>query len=161
MGKSGSQAHQGRGAIAGGEQGWIVPVIRYADQKLLLKLAGEVNGLAARVRAQSLKLEEVQGGTFTITNHGVSGSLMATPIIHQPECAILGVGRIQQRAVAINDAIAIRPMASLAWTFDHRFVDGAAADTFLARVVEVLQGGRRPGSCRTEAAYQRRLDFAV
>jgi pyruvate/2-oxoglutarate dehydrogenase complex dihydrolipoamide acyltransferase (E2) component len=138
LGKSGSQAHQGRGAIAGGEQGWIVPVIRDADQKLLLKLAGEVDGLAARVRAQSLKLEEVQGGTFTITNYGVSGSLMATPIIHQPQCAILGVGRIQKRAVAINDAIAIRPMASLAWTFDHRILDGAIADGFLWAIVRVL-----------------------
>jgi 2-oxoisovalerate dehydrogenase E2 component (dihydrolipoyl transacylase) len=91
-----------------------------------------------------LKPEEVKGGTFTITNHGVSGSLFATPIINQPQCAILGVGAIQKRVVVIEEpdggeVIAIRPMAYLSLTFDHRILDGASADAFLGKVVEILQ----------------------
>ena len=86
----------------------------------------------------------MKGGTFTITNHGISGSLFATPIINQPQCAILGVGAIQKRVVVISDAalgdvIAIRPMVYLSLTFDHRILDGAAADHFLAKVVELLE----------------------
>ncbi|MCK5429959.1 MAG: 2-oxo acid dehydrogenase subunit E2, partial [Anaerolineales bacterium] len=76
--------------------------------------------------------------TFTITNHGISGSLFASPIINQPQCGILGVGAIQKRVVAINDAIAIRPMAYISLTFDHRILDGAIADYFLGKVVESL-----------------------
>jgi len=127
-------------AVSLGEKGLIVPVIKDADRKSLLQLAAEVNDLAARARNRQLKPDEVQGGTFTITNHGVSGSLFATPIINQPQCAILGVGAIQKRAVVIDDAIAIRPMVYLSLTFDHRILDGASADGFLAKVVEVLQG---------------------
>ena len=127
-------------AVSLGEKGLIVPVIKDADQKSLRRLAAEVNDLAARARSRQLKPDEVQGGTFTITNHGISGSLFATPIINQPQCAILGVGAIQKRVVVIDDAIAIRPMVYLSLTFDHRILDGAAADGFLARVVRVLQG---------------------
>ena len=126
-------------AVSLGEKGLIVPVIKEADRKSLLQLAAEVNDLAARARNRQLKPDEVQGGTFTITNHGVSGSLFATPIINQPQCAILGVGAIQKRAVVIDDAIAIRPMVYLSLTFDHRILDGAGADGYLARVVETLQ----------------------
>ncbi len=126
-------------AVSLGEKGLIVPVIRDADQKSLRRLASEVNDLAARARARQLKPDEVQGGTFTITNHGISGSLFATPIINQPQCAILGVGAIQKRVVVIDDAIAIRPMVYLSLTFDHRILDGASADGFLARVVQALQ----------------------
>jgi 2-oxoglutarate dehydrogenase E2 component (dihydrolipoamide succinyltransferase) len=126
-------------AVSLGEKGLIVPVIRDADRKSLLQLASEVNDLAARARNRQLKPDEVLGGTFTITNHGVSGSLFATPIINQPQCGILGVGAIQKRVVVIDDAIAIRPMVYLSLTFDHRILDGASADGFLARVVETLK----------------------
>ncbi len=128
-----------------GEEGLIVPVIKNADGLSLLGLARSVNDLANRARAKKLQPEEVKGGTFTITNHGVSGSLFATPIINQPQCAILGVGTIQKRVVVISgdlnlgDTIAIRPMAYLSLTFDHRILDGAIADIFLGKVVESLQ----------------------
>ncbi len=135
-------------AVSMGDEGLIVPVIKDADQKSLLGLARAVNDLSTRARGHQLKPDEVQGGTFTITNHGVSGSLFATPIINQPQCAILGVGAIQKRVVVAEassptggtaDAIAIRPMAYLTLTFDHRILDGAIADAFLGKVVETLQ----------------------
>jgi len=122
-----------------GESGLIVPVIKNADGLSLLGLARAIQDLSSRARARKLLPEEVKGGTFTITNHGVSGSLFATPIINQPQAAILGVGMIQKRVVAINDAIAIRPMVYLGLTFDHRILDGAMADHFLGRMVELLQ----------------------
>ena len=127
-----------------GEEGLIVPVIKDADSLSLLGMARTVNDLANRARAKKLQPDEVKGGTFTITNHGISGSLFAAPIINQPQCGILGVGAVQKRAVvisdkALGDVIAIRPMAYLSFTFDHRILDGASADHFLARVVEYLQ----------------------
>ena len=122
-----------------GEEGLIVPVVKDADSYSLLGLARAVNDLAERARAKKLQPDEVKGGTFTITNHGVSGSLFATPIINQPQCAILGVGIIQKRVVVINDAIAIRPMVYVSLTFDHRILDGAIADHFLGKLVETLQ----------------------
>jgi 2-oxoisovalerate dehydrogenase E2 component (dihydrolipoyl transacylase) len=122
-----------------GEQGLIVPVIKNADQLSLLGLARTINDLAKRARNRSLEPDEVQGGTFTMTNHGTSGSLFATPIINQPQAAILGVGVIQKRVTVIDDAIAIRPMIYLTLTFDHRILDGAVADHFLLKVVESLQ----------------------
>jgi 2-oxoglutarate dehydrogenase E2 component (dihydrolipoamide succinyltransferase) len=130
-------------AASMGEAGLIVPVIKNADSLSLLGLARAVNDLANRARARQLKPDEVQGGTFTITNHGVSGSLFATPIINQPQCAILSVGAIQKRVVVVSDAggdvIAIRPMAYLGLTFDHRILDGALADAFLGKLVDTLQ----------------------
>ncbi len=131
-------------ATSMGESGLIVPVIKNADGLSLLGLARMINDLANRARSRQLKLDEVQGGTFTITNHGVSGSLFATPIINQPQCAILSVGAMQKRVVVVSDAaggdvIAIRPMAYLGLTFDHRILDGAIADNFLNKVVETLQ----------------------
>ena len=122
-----------------GEAGLIVPVIKNADTLSLLGIARSINDLADRARAKQLNPDEVQGGTFTITNHGISGSLFATPIINQPQCGILGVGAIQKRVVAIGDAIGIRPMVYLSLTFDHRILDGASADYFLAKVVESLE----------------------
>jgi 2-oxoglutarate dehydrogenase E2 component (dihydrolipoamide succinyltransferase) len=122
-----------------GEAGLIVPVIKNADSFSLLGLARSINDLANRARLKRLQPEEVKGGTFTITNHGTSGSLFATPIINQPQCAILGIGKIQKRVVVINDAIAIRPMVYLSLTFDHRILDGAIADAFLSKVVESIQ----------------------
>ncbi len=128
-----------------GEEGLIVPVIKNADQLSLLGLARTINDLANRARAKKLQPDEVKAGTFTITNHGVTGSLFATPIINQPQCAILGVGAIQKRVVVVSnevhgDTIAIRPMAYIGLTFDHRILDGAVTDYFLAKVVESLQG---------------------
>ncbi|MDX1520446.1 MAG: dihydrolipoamide acetyltransferase family protein, partial [Anaerolineae bacterium] len=110
--------------------GLIVPVLKHADELNLSGLARQVNDLADRARANRLQPDEVQGGTFTITNHGVSGSLFATPIINQPQCGILGVGKIEKRVVVItddqgNDLIAVRPLAYLSFTFDHRILDGA------------------------------------
>ena len=130
-------------AVSLGEQGLIVPVIPDADQKSLQAIAAAIKDLATRARARKLKPDEVQGGTFTITNHGVSGSLFATPIINQPQAAILGVGVIQKRVVVVEtsgaDAFAIRPMVYLTLTFDHRMLDGAVADRFLSVVVERLE----------------------
>lgn len=121
------------------DEGLIVPVIKGADRLSLLGLARSINDLANRARNHQLQPDEVQGGTFTVTNHGISGSLFASPIINQPQCAILGVGMIQKRVVVIQDAIAIRPMVYLSLTFDHRILDGAIADHFLGKVVESLQ----------------------
>jgi 2-oxoglutarate dehydrogenase E2 component (dihydrolipoamide succinyltransferase) len=125
-------------------EGLIVPVVRDADEKNLLGLARAVNDLAYRARGRRLKPDETQGGTFTITNHGVSGSLFAMPIINQPQSAILGIGAIQKRAVVITsegvDAIAIRPMCYLSLTFDHRLIDGATADQFLMALKAFLEG---------------------
>lgn len=129
--------------------GLIVPVIRDADEKSLLGLARAVNDLAERARTRRLAPDDVQGGTFTLTNHGTSGSLFATPIINQPQAGILGVGAIQKRPVVISrghpllpdteDMLAIRPMVYLSFTFDHRILDGQAADGFLAAVKGYLE----------------------
>lgn len=122
------------------EDGLLVPVVRHADRKGLTQLAKEVADLAARARSKKLSPEEVQGGTFTITNHGRFGSLFSTPIIHQPQIAILGVGAIQKRAMVINDdAIVIRPMGYLSLSFDHRVIDGATADQFMGKVKGYLE----------------------
>ncbi len=122
-----------------GEDGLIVPVIKNADRFSLLGLAKVINELTNRARLRKLTPDEVQGGTFTITNHGISGSLFASPIINQPQCAILGVGAIKKRPVVVDDAIAIRPMVYISLTFDHRILDGASADGFLAKVVYTLE----------------------
>jgi pyruvate/2-oxoglutarate dehydrogenase complex dihydrolipoamide acyltransferase (E2) component len=121
------------------EDGLLVPVVRSADRKGLMQLASEVADLAERARNKKLNPEEVQGGTFTITNHGGFGSLFSTPIIHQPQIAILGVGAIQKRAVVINDVIVIRPMGYLSLSFDHRVIDGAIADQFMAKIKGFLE----------------------
>ncbi|MCS6910522.1 MAG: 2-oxo acid dehydrogenase subunit E2 [Anaerolineales bacterium] len=122
------------------DDGLIVPVIKRADEKSLLGLAREINDLAQRARAKALKPDEVQGGTFTLTNHGVSGSLFATPIINQPQTGIMGVGAVQKRVVVLeNDAIAVRPMVYLTLTFDHRVLDGASGDRFMQVVKRTLE----------------------
>lgn len=124
-------------------EGLIVPVLRNADEKNLLGLARSVSDLSERARSRRLKPDETHGGTFTITNHGVGGSLFAMPIINQPQAAILGVGAIQKRPVVIShggvDAIAIRPMCYLSLTIDHRLLDGAVADQFLSVVKRFLE----------------------
>ncbi|PID87078.1 MAG: dehydrogenase [Chloroflexi bacterium] len=124
------------------DDGLIVPVIKHADSLNLLGIARVVNDLAARARSRQLRPDEVQNGTFTITNHGVSGSLFAMPIINQPQCGILGVGMIEKRVKVIDDAIAIRPMAYVTLTFDHRILDGATADYFVASIKETIENWR-------------------
>jgi len=121
--------------------GLIVPVVRNVDEKSLLGLARSVNDLGERARSKKLKPDEVQGGTFTITNPGVYGGLIGLPIINQPQVAILGVGGIKKRPVVVDDAIAIRQIGMLSLSYDHRVIDGAVADQFLAIVRDVIEAG--------------------
>jgi len=121
------------------DNGLIVPVIRKADEKNLLGISRGIEDLASRARSKKLNPEEVQGGTFTITNPGIFGALYGLPLINQPQVAILGVGTIEKRAVVIDDAIAIRPMCNLSMGYDHRLIDGADAGRFLAYVKERLE----------------------
>ena len=121
------------------EGGLIVPVIKNADEKNLLGLARAVNDLGERARRKKLSPDEVQGGTFTITNPGNFGGLFGIPIINQPQVAILGMGGIEKRPVVIDDAIAIRPMVYLSLSFDHRSIDGAVADQFMADIKHTLE----------------------
>jgi 2-oxoglutarate dehydrogenase E2 component (dihydrolipoamide succinyltransferase) len=125
--------------------GLIVPVVKNAQDLSLSGLAKAVTDLADRARSKKLAPGEVQGGTFTITNPGVFGSLFGTPIINQPQVAIMGVGAISKRPVVIEDAIGIRPMVYLALSFDHRLLDGALADQFMAHVKETLEAGKFTG----------------
>ncbi|HCK67176.1 MAG TPA: 2-oxo acid dehydrogenase subunit E2, partial [Anaerolineae bacterium] len=125
-------------AVSLGEDGLIVPVIKNADDLSLLAMARAVNDLANRARNKKLQPDDVKGGTFTLTNHGTSGSLFAFPVINQPQSGILGIGAMQKRVVVIDDAIAIRPMVYMSFVFDHRILDGASADWFLAKVKETL-----------------------
>lgn len=120
-------------------QGLLVPVIRHADDMNLRGLARQVNDLANRARSNKLLPNEVQGGTFTVTNHGSGGSLIGMPIINQPQVGILGVGVIEKRVKVINDAIAIRPCAYVSFSFDHRILDGATADAFIMAIKQFVE----------------------
>jgi pyruvate dehydrogenase E2 component (dihydrolipoamide acetyltransferase) len=122
------------------ENGLIVPVIRNADEKNIAGLQRSIVDLAARARSRQLKPDEIQGGTFSITNFGSFGSMVGTPIINQPQVAILGVGTVDKTPVVIDDAIAIRSICHLSLSFDHRLIDGALADQFLTKVKQVLEG---------------------
>ena len=128
------------------EWGLIVPVVKNADEKNILGLAKAINDLGERGRTKRLSPDDVQGGTFTITNPGVFGGLFGTPIINQPQVAILGVGGVKKRPVVVEtddgDFIAIRSMGILSLTFDHRLIDGAVADQFMAKVKSVLEAGQ-------------------
>jgi 2-oxoglutarate dehydrogenase E2 component (dihydrolipoamide succinyltransferase) len=121
------------------DNGLIVPVIRAADEKNVVGLQRSIADLAARARSRQLKPDEVQGGTFSITNFGSFGSVFATPVINQPQIAILGVGTVEKQPVVIDDAIAIRSICYLALTFDHRLIDGALADQFTGKVKAILE----------------------
>ena len=121
------------------ENGLIVPVVRSADEKNVLGLQRSIVDLAARARSRQLKPDEIQGGTFSITNFGSFGSLVGTPIINQPQVAILGVGTVDKTPVVIDDAIAIRSICHLSLSFDHRLIDGALADQFMSKVKQVLE----------------------
>ena len=121
------------------ETGLIVPVIKRADEKNFQGIARAVQDLAERARNKRLSVEDVQGGTFTITNPGSFGGLFGLPIINQPQVAILGVGAIEKRPVVRDDAIAIRSMAYLSLSYDHRVIDGAVAEKFLGHIKQTLE----------------------
>ncbi len=131
------------GIAVGTERGLVVPVVRDCDTKSLATIEKEIAGLGRRARDGSLKIEEMQGGTFTITNGGVYGSLMSTPILNAPQSGILGMHKIQERPMVIAGKIEVRPMMYLALSYDHRIVDGREAVTFLVRVKEVLEDPAR------------------
>ena len=125
------------------EKGLVVPVVRDADKLSLAGIEAAINDFGLRARDGKLKLEELQGGTFSITNGGVFGSLMSTPILNAPQSGILGMHKIQPRPIAVDDKVVIRPMMYLALSYDHRLVDGREAVTFLVRVKENLEDPQR------------------
>ena len=127
------------GVAVGTERGLVVPVVRDCDRKSLAEIEKEIGDFGRRAREGALKIEEMQGGTFTITNGGVYGSLMSTPILNAPQSGILGMHKIQERPVVVSGKIEARPMMYLALSYDHRIVDGREAVTFLVRVKEVLE----------------------
>jgi pyruvate dehydrogenase E2 component (dihydrolipoamide acetyltransferase) len=120
-------------------EGLIVPVVRNCEEKSFLGLVRGVNDVADRAKTKKLTIDDIQGGTFTVTNPGPYGGAIFTPIINQPQVAILGIGSVEKRPVVINDAIAIRSMVYLCLSFDHRIVDGIDAEKFMARLREVIQ----------------------
>jgi 2-oxoglutarate dehydrogenase E2 component (dihydrolipoamide succinyltransferase) len=127
------------GIAVGTERGLVVPVVRDCDTKSIAEIEKAIADLGRRARDGTLKIEEMQGGTFSITNGGIYGSLMSTPILNAPQSGILGMHKIQERPVAVADKIEIRPMMYLALSYDHRIVDGREAVTFLVRVKECLE----------------------
>src|SRR6478752_6140625 len=131
------------GVAVGTEKGLVVPVIRDCDRKSLAQIEKEIADMGRRAREGTLKIEEMQGGTFTISNGGVYGSLMSTPILNAPQSGILGMHKIQERPVAVAGQVEIRPMMYLALSYDHRIVDGREAVTFLVRVKDVLEDPAR------------------
>ena len=131
------------GVAVGTEKGLVVPVVRDADQMSLAGVEKKINEFGKRARDGQLKIEEMQGGTFTISNGGVYGSLMSTPILNAPQSGILGMHKIQERPVVVAGKIEIRPMMYLALSYDHRIVDGREAVTFLVRVKDCLEDPAR------------------
>jgi len=131
------------GVAVGTDKGLVVPVVRECDKKSLAEIEKEIADLGRRARDGTLKIEEMQGGTFTISNGGVYGSLMSTPILNAPQSGILGMHKIEDRPVVVAGKIDIRPMMYLALSYDHRLVDGREAVTFLVRVKEVLEDPTR------------------
>jgi 2-oxoglutarate dehydrogenase E2 component (dihydrolipoamide succinyltransferase) len=135
--------HYDIGVAVGAEAGLVVPVVRGADRMGFAEIEKRVADLGRRARDGKLSLEELSGGTFTITNGGVFGSLMSTPILNPPQAAILGMHKIQRRPVAVGDKIEIRPMMYLALSYDHRLIDGREAVTFLVRLKECIEEPQR------------------
>jgi 2-oxoglutarate dehydrogenase E2 component (dihydrolipoamide succinyltransferase) len=131
------------GVAVGTDKGLVVPVVRDADQKSIAEIERAIADFGKRARDGQLKIDEMQGGTFTISNGGVYGSLMSTPILNAPQSGILGMHKIQERPVVIAGKIEIRPMMYLAVSYDHRLVDGKEAVTFLVRVKEALEDPAR------------------
>ena len=135
--------HYDIGVAVGSDKGLVVPVVRDADQKSMADIELEIAALGRRARDGKLTIEEMQGGTFTISNGGIYGSLLSTPILNQPQSGILGMHRIEERPIARNGEVIIRPMMYLALSYDHRIVDGKGAVTFLVRMKENLEDPQR------------------
>ncbi len=146
--------HYDIGVAVGTEKGLVVPVVRDADQMSVAEIEKAIGALGAKAREGTLAMDDLQGGTFTISNGGVYGSLMSTPILNAPQSGILGMHKIQDRPVAINGQVVIRPMMYLALSYDHRVVDGKEAVTFLVRLKD---GVEDPSGCcwKSEAARSR------
>ena len=127
------------GIAVGAEDGLVVPVLRDADRKSFAEIEWEIADLAKRTRDNALTLADLQGGTFTITNGGVFGSLLSTPILNGPQVGILGMHKIEQRPVVVNGQVVVRPMMYVAVSYDHRIVDGREAVQFLVRIKELVE----------------------
>ncbi len=127
------------GVAVGTERGLVVPVVRDADKKSFADLERAIGDYAVKAREGKIKIEDLQGGTFTISNGGVYGSLLSTPILNPPQSGILGMHKIMDRAVVVNGKVEARPMMYLALSYDHRAVDGKEAVTFLVRVKECIE----------------------
>jgi len=135
--------HYDIGVAVGTEQGLVVPVLREADQLGFAEIEKKIADFGRRARDGKLALDDLSGGTFTISNGGIYGSLMSTPILNPPQSGILGMHKIQKRPVAVGDRIELRPMMYLALSYDHRIVDGREAVTFLVRVKECVENPER------------------
>jgi len=131
------------GVAVSTDRGLVVPVLRDADKMSMAEIESSIGTYAEKARAGKLSMEEMQGGTFSITNGGVFGSLMATPLLNSPQCAILGMHKIQERPVVENGQIVIRPMMYLALSYDHRLIDGKESVTFLVTIKELLEDPTR------------------
>ena len=135
--------HYDIGVAVGTEQGLVVPVVRDADAKSFADIEKEIGALGRKARDGKLTIEDLSGGTFTISNGGVYGSLLSTPILNPPQSAILGMHKIERRPIAVGDKIEIRPMMYVALTYDHRIIDGREAVTFLVRLKECVEDPSR------------------
>jgi 2-oxoglutarate dehydrogenase E2 component (dihydrolipoamide succinyltransferase) len=131
------------GVAVGTKNGLVVPVVRDADKLLLAEVEAEIGSLAGQARDGSLSMDQLSGGTFTVSNGGVYGSLMSTPIINPPQSGILGMHKIEKRPVVVNDEVVIRPMMYVALSYDHRIIDGAQSVTFLVKIKEMIEDPRR------------------
>jgi 2-oxoglutarate dehydrogenase E2 component (dihydrolipoamide succinyltransferase) len=131
--------HYDIGIAVATDEGLVVPVVRDADKLTFGEIEQKIAELAQKARNGTLTLQELQGGTFTITNGGVFGSLMSTPILNGPQVGILGMHKIQERPVAVNGEVVIRPMMYLALSYDHRIIDGAEAVSFLVKVKQLIE----------------------
>ncbi|WP_395674134.1 2-oxo acid dehydrogenase subunit E2, partial [Phenylobacterium sp.] len=135
--------HYDISVAVGTEKGLVTPVVRDADAMSLAEIEKTIGDLGKKARDGQLALEDLQGGTFTISNGGVYGSLMSTPILNAPQSGILGMHKIQERPVVVNGQIVIRPMMYLALSYDHRIVDGKGAVSFLVQVKEAIEDPQR------------------
>jgi 2-oxoglutarate dehydrogenase E2 component (dihydrolipoamide succinyltransferase) len=131
------------GVAVGSEKGLVVPVIRHADRLTFAQLEQAINTFVAKIKDNKLTLADLDGGTFTITNGGVFGSLLSTPILNTPQSGILGMHRVDKRPVAVNDQVVIRPVMYVALSYDHRIVDGREAVTFLKHIKECIENPER------------------
>jgi 2-oxoglutarate dehydrogenase E2 component (dihydrolipoamide succinyltransferase) len=131
------------GVAIGSEKGLVVPVIRHVDRLTFAQLEQAINAFVVKIKENKLALADLEGGTFTITNGGVFGSLLSTPILNTPQSGILGMHRVDKRPVAVNDQVVIRPVMYVALSYDHRIVDGREAVTFLKHIKECIENPER------------------